>query len=67
MEHMYLSGADDVRQGGNAMREAASDMRQAAASISESMDALRRMLDDHAQQIATILEEDRAARRGAAW
>lgn len=46
METMILVGAEDVRHGGNACREAGSDMQGAASRIEFALDQHQRFLDD---------------------
>lgn len=46
MDSIYLVGSDDVRGGGNAMREAAQQMNNAAASIQFTLEQHQRFLDD---------------------
>lgn len=46
MEAMILVGAEDVRHGGNACREAGDDMQGAASRIKFALEQHQRFLDD---------------------
>lgn len=55
METHILVGADDVRAGGNAMREAAQEMKNAAGMIEDSLNRHRQFMDDWLDRFSSAL------------
>lgn len=56
MEHIHLIGAEDVRTGGNTMRDAADEMRRAANTIDTTMsDFLRRFEESTAAFASAVM------------
>ena len=65
MDTMILVGADDVRVGGSAVREAAREMSVAAGRIEYALQQHERFLTDWLIQFRDILlDSDKALSRG---
>lgn len=55
MENIYLVGSEDVRVGGNAMRQAAHEMQSAASQMEDSLLRHRQFLDDWLERFTLAL------------
>lgn len=59
VEYMHLIGAEDVRAASNNMRQAADDMQRAAGSISDTLEAQRRYMDEWIGRFESAVKEMR--------
>ena len=57
MEYITLMGAEEVRRAGSTMSSAAQQMQNAANSLSESLIAHQRFLDDWLYRLEEILKK----------
>lgn len=55
-EHHLLIGSEDVRAGGNAIRQAAHEMQHLASQIEDSLLRHRQFLDDWLNRFVDALE-----------
>lgn len=58
-EYMHLIGAEDVRAASINMRQAADDMQRAAASISDTLEAQRRYMEEWIGRFENAVKEMR--------
>ena len=57
METIFLMGSDDVRQGGNAARDAGQEMRRAAGQIEFALQQHQRFLDEWLGRFEDVLSK----------